>query len=122
MDRFQLLTSFGVQTSSGHKISVRAAGRPDRQVDQPAAAQRAGRPEWIVGALQHTDRSTEVVQGLRIPSEGPQHKAAPMQHLSRQYACGQLDSTLKCSESVRRPACVNERYPQGPEHISFALR
>jgi hypothetical protein len=39
-----------------------------------------------------------------------------------QYAAGQLHSTIKGGKSVRRPAGLDQRYPERPEHISLALR
>ena len=121
MSRFQLLAGFGEQASRGHKVSIRAAGRPDGHIDQPAAAQRTGRPDPVARRLQHADRPAEIVQGRRIPAEIPQHKAAPVQHPSRQHASGQLDSTIKGGEAVRRTARVDQRYPQGCQHIGFTL-
>ncbi len=64
----------------------------------------------------------EVVQGRRVPAQVPEHDAAPVQYPPQQYAGGQLDAAIEGGESARRLACVDERGPQGPEHIGLAFR
>ena len=105
MDRFELLTGFGVQAPGGHKISIRAARATQRQVNQPARGQRPGRPDRVAGPLQHVDRAAQVVQRRRIPAERPQRHAAPVQYPARQHAAGQLHRAVEGGQCAGvRPA------------------
>ena len=70
------------------KSASARAGDADGQVDQPAAAQRAGRPDRSPARSQHADRPAEVVQGRRVPAQIPEHDAAPVQYPSHQHAGG----------------------------------
>ena len=123
VDRFQLLAGFGEQALGGREISVGAARRPQRHVNQRPGAQAREQSTPVARAPQHDDRLTKIVQGRRVPAEGPQRNAAAVQHPAQSAA--PLDSCKARSNAarpVRRPAREDECYSQAGQHLSFAFR
>ena len=79
VDRLQLLAGFGEQAPGGDEVGVRAAGRarapgtprPRRSAPGPSRADHPARRSTAIAPAQ-------VVQGRRVPAQGPQHDAAPV--------------------------------------------
>ena len=109
MDRFQFLAGFGEQPLQRQQ-SQHPRGQVSRRRGTPVRGLPAHEPprpnrQRAAGCRSHGGSPP----GLHRSAKRPQHKAAPVENTPFKDAAGQLYSPVKGSESVCRPACVDER-------------
>jgi hypothetical protein len=63
----------------------------------------------------------QILERPRKPTEVVQRRAAPVQNPSCQDAVSQMNSTIKGSKPVGRPACKDESGPKGSQHVCFTV-
>ena len=119
--RLQFLAVRGEQVLGPPEVVDGASRLTGRQVADRPFLQRPGLPDLIAGRPQRRHRAVQILERLAVTPEDQQDGAAAEQHPAMQMPGGLPDRRVEGVAARHGPAGEDQRHPQRPEHVGFAI-